>query len=498
MADITLPISRLINVDVVLTPQAAQAQDLSTLLVLGNSDVINTFERIRTYTSLDAVAADFGTTAPEYKCAVLWFEQAPQPTALKIGRWAKTATSGLLVGASLSVAEQLIATWNAITTGTFTITVDAATPVNITGLNFAAAANMNGVAAVIDTALNSHGASCVWDAVNKRFEIQSDSTGPTSTVSFLGTVGSGVDVSDDLKMRSTSSGAYLVSGIALETAVAAVAIFDAYFGQTWYAVTVPEVATDQASVDVAEYIQGSNNKHLYGVSTQEAGVISSVSTSDIAYLLHALDYSRSVVEYSSSNAYSVCSLLGRILTVDYNGNSTVIDLMYKQEPGIVPETLTETQLLAATNKASNVFVKYNNDTAIIERGDSSSGDPLDIITGTDWLAVTIMTAVYNLLYTSPTKIPQTDSGVQQIVNTINSVCSQGVVNGLLAPGVWNSNGFGSLKSGQFLDAGFYVYAPPVGSQSQAAREARQSPTIQVAAKLAGAVRTVDIIINVNR
>jgi hypothetical protein len=38
----------------------------------------------------------------------------------------------------------------------------------------------------------------------------------------------------------------------------------------------------------------------------------------------------------------------------------------------------------------------------------------------------------------------------------------------------------------------------VASQSQADREARKAPTLQVALKLAGAVHFVDVIINVNR
>jgi hypothetical protein len=227
-------------------------------------------------------------------------------------------------------------------------------------------------------------------------------------------------------------------------------------------------------------------------------VISSVSTTDIAYLLKQLGYKRTVTQYSSNSAYSVCSFLGRALTVNYNGNSTVITLMYKQEPGIVAENLTTTQVNALEAKNCNVFVAYNNNTSIIEQGKVASGDFIDTITGTDWMAVTIMTAVYNLLYTSPTKIPQTDAGSNLITTTIETVCSQGVANGLLAPGVWNSAGFGQLHQGDFLPKGFYVYAPPVASQTQADREARKSVPFQIAAKLAGAVHTVDITINISR
>lgn len=490
-----LPVSRLINVTVNLAPAAAQAQDLSTLLVLGNSDVIDTVERLRTYTSIDAVAADFGTVAPEYLAALLWFEQAPQPFQLDIGRWAKTATKGRLMCGTLSAANQLIATWNAITTGSLRVSVDGAGPVDLAGLNFSAAANLNAVATIIDTALA--GATVVYNAVYQRFEFYSATTGAASAISFLSATGAGSDISDNLAGRSTDSGAYLVPGLAPETAVASVTLFDQQFGQGWYAVTIPE-AVDADHLAVAPYIEASNNKHIYGVSTQAAGVLSSVSTTDIAYLLAQLGYRRTVVQYNGANAYSVASLLGRALTTDFNANSSVITLMYKQEPGITADQISSAQADTVAAKNCNIFAAYQNDTAIIQNGVMSSGDYIDEVTGTDWLAVTIMTAIFNLLYTSPSKIPQTDDGIHLLVTTIESVCSQGVDNGLLGPGTWTSNGFGTLTSGTYMAKGFYVYASPLSSQSAADRALRKSPPIKVAAKLAGAVHKSDIVINVNR
>jgi hypothetical protein len=146
----------------------------------------------------------------------------------------------------------------------------------------------------------------------------------------------------------------------------------------------------------------------------------------------------------------------------------------------------------------NVFVAYNNDTAIIERGTVASGDFLDTVTGTDWLSLQVQNEVFNLLYTSTTKIPQTDPGTHLIVTAIEGVCAQAVRNGLLAPGIWSAGGFGTLNQNDFLPKGFYVYAPPVSQQFLADRAARKSVPIQVAAKLAGAIHTVDITINVNR
>jgi len=493
-----LPISRLVNVQVNLAPAAAQMQDISTLMILGSSSVIDMVERWRSYTGIDAVAADFGTTAPEYLAALLWFEQAPQPTKLQIGRWAQGTTPGGLRGATLPAAQQVMSAWTSITTGSFSITVDSVTNA-VTGMNFSLQTNLNGVASVIQTAIRAFYPSfiVVWNAVFSRFEFNSGTTGAASTVSFLSTPGSGTDISENLGGRVSDSGSYVIPGSIAESAVDCITYFDQNFGQSWYAATVMGAA-DGDHTAIAAYIEAANNKHLYGVSTQAAGTLSAVSTTDIAYVLKQLGYKRTVTQYSSSNAYSVCSLLGRILTTNYNANNTVITLMYKQEPGIVPEYLNSTQITALEAKNANVFVAYNNNTAIIEKGVVANGDFLDIITGTDWLALSIQNEVFNLLYTANTKIPQTDSGTQLICTTVEAVCSQGVTNGLLAPGLWSSGGFGALNQGDYLPKGFYVYAAPVATQFAADRAARKSVPIQVAAKLAGAIHTVDILVNVNR
>lgn len=490
----SLPISRLIAVSVVLTPSAASAQNLSTLLVLGSSPIIDATERYRDYGSLAAVAAEFSSTMPEYKAAALWFGQSPSPRNLKIGRWAKTPASGSLRGATLSAAGQTLSNWTAVTTGSFSIIRDGAAAVNVTGLNLSGATSLNNVASIISVSLT--GATMVWNASFQRFEITSASAGANSSIAFLTPAGSGTDISALLGMQAAQGG-YSAQGAAAESALQAATLFDSSFGQSWYALVIPE-GTDADHLAVAGYIEATNTKHVYGVTTMDASVLTSVGTSDIAYALKQLAYKKTLVQYSSSNGYVVASALSRILSVDYTGSNTAITLMYKQEPGVVPEQLNSTQALALEAKRCNVFVGYDNNTSILQRGVMSSGNFVDEITGTDWLAVTLQAALYNVLYTSTTKIPQTDAGTQLLTTTCESVCSQAVTNGLLAPGVWNSGGFGVLKQGDYMPKAFYVYAPRVGSQNPSDRAARKSVPIQVAAKLAGAVHDISVAVTVNQ
>ncbi|TXH35303.1 MAG: DUF3383 domain-containing protein [Rhodospirillaceae bacterium] len=494
-----LPVSRRINVQVNLTPKAAQSADFNSMLILGSSDVIDIVTRMREYGTIGEVANDYGTDAPEYKAAVLWFEQRPQPTTLYIGRWAKTDTHGQLFGGPLSAQQQLIESWQTVRDGAFDIQVDGAVPIEITNLDFAAVNNMNGIASIISTALATHGAGCVWNATYDRFEITSTSSGAASSIGFLTTPDDEevTDISAKLGGAQTSSGAYVVAGAAAESAVDAVKLFDLQFNSQWYGISV----LDAAKADylaVAEYIEAANPPHFQGVSTTENGVTISATTSDVASALKAGGFNKSAVQWSSSNPYVVCSLLSRILTTNWQANNSTITLMYKQEPGVVPETINSNQADAVEDKNCNVFVTYQNDTAIIENGVCSSGEFIDTIIGIDWLAGQIQTNVYNLLYTSPTKIPQTDAGMHQIAAVIEATCAAAVNNGLCAPGTWNSAGFGTVKMGDFLPKGFYVFTPPIASQPQADREARKSVPFQVMVKMAGAVHDVIIAVNVNR
>lgn len=488
-----LSVSRLVNVSINLSPLAAARRTFGTLLILGDSNVIDVSERIRSYTTLEGVATDFGTTAPEYYAAELYFSQSPKPRSLSIGRWARTATSALLKGGILSAAEQLLSAWTIITNGGFKYTVDGGSETNVTGLDFSAATTMNGVAAIIDAALT--GATVTWDG--SRFLMTSDSTGVSSTLAYLVAPTAGTNISAQMKMTSALATAN-IAGIAAETPVACVTILanlsSAWYGLMFAASTMP---TDDQAVAVAAAVQAYTVSRIYGVTITSTSVLDAVVTNDLASRLKDLSYTRSFTQYSE-NAYAVASMFGRAFSVNFSANNSTITLMYKQEPGVAAQNLTESQAVVLKDKRCNVYVEYDNDTAILQYGVMSGPAFFDEIHGLDWFQNAVQNECYNLLYTSKTKIPQTDAGSNQIVNAVNGVCNEAVNNGLVAPGVWNADGFGQLSRGDYLKTGFYIYAQPMALQSQGDREQRKAPPITVAIKLAGAIQEIDVIVNVNR
>ncbi|MCX5516233.1 hypothetical protein C3941_19785 [Kaistia algarum] len=489
-----LSVNDVVNVDIVMSPLATPYRNFGAGLIVGSVNTIDTRERIRSYATIAGVAQDFSSTDPEYLAAVRFFSQSPQPDLLYIGKWAAAATHGTLKGGVLSAAEQVLANWTAITTGSLKITVNG-TLKTLTGLDFSAQTNLNGVATVITTALS--GATVVWNAVYGRFEVTSPTTGASSTLTYAIAAGSGTDISAQLKL-TTGLASAPVDGIAAETLVTALQALANVSGD-WYAAIIAAALPSNSDVlAAADYIEASAKKRLLGITVQATTAIDGSSTTDIGYLLKVGAYKRSFVQYSTSDPYAVASFFGRAATVDFEGSNTTLTMKFKTEPGIVAETITETQAAALKAKHINVFVNYDNGAAIIQEGVMSNGYYFDEVHGTDWLENKVQTDVWNLLYTSLTKIPQTDAGTHLIVTTIEAALGQSVTNGLVAPGVWNAAGFGQLAQGDTLTKGFYVYAPPVASQAQADREARKSVPIQCAIKLAGAVHSVDITINVNR
>lgn len=486
-----LSVDRVVKVAVNLQPLAAGRRNFGVLCIAGDSAVIDGLERLRSYTSIEGVADDFGTTDPEYLAALLYFSQSPKPSILYIARWVREDSPGLLYG---GMATTTMETWTAITDGSMSLAIDG-DAVALTSLDFHSATNMNGVASVINTALGSDG-DCTWDGT--KFIITSGTAGADSSVGYATSGASGTNVSALAGLTATL--AYdPVPGYDAETPVQCAETLADVSGE-WYdlmfaASTMP---TDDQSMAVAGFIEAASKARVFGYTVTDIRAKSAVYASDLFTRLKALSYDRSIGQYSTSSPYAVASLLGRAFTVNFNANRSAITLKFKTEPGIVAETITETEATALTAKNANVFVNYDNDTAIVQEGKVASGAYFDEVHGLDWLQNAIQTECFNLLYQSKTKVPQTESGVGQIVSTIAKVCREAINNGLIAPGVWNADGFGQLAQGDYLPQGFYIYSQPIVDQAQSEREARKAPPIQVAAKLAGAVHFVDVAIDVNR
>ena len=186
--------------------------------------------------------------------------------------------------------------------------------------------------------------------------------------------------------------------------------------------------------------------------------------------------------------------LARLLSVNFTGVGTAITMNGKELVGFVPDqTIGLTQINLAQNAGIDLYVNIGTPMVYC----SGANEWADQVYNTDAFAQNLQVGGFDYLIPIGTKIPQTDSGVQGLAGAYRAVCSQFVANGVFAPGAWTGPvpaGFPqALFLANILAVGYYVYAPPVASQTQAARSARQAPLVQVAAKFAGAVQSSQLL-----
>lgn len=487
-----LSVDRVVNVTINLQPLAASRRNFGVLLIAGPSDVIPPDERIRSYTNISGVAGDFGLDAPEYLAAELFFSQSPRPAILQIGRWVKEASPAYLTGGILTASEMAMASWTNITDGALTVAI-AGQKHDISGLDFSMATNLNAVARAISDKLESLGAACAFDG--QRFTLSTTARGAEATLTYCENPETGTGLAAKLKM-TPETGLAPQDGMDAESIKECVA--ELADRGDWYGLAI---ADDSLTVDdhlvVAQFIQACAKSRIYAATVTDTRVLDAVFEEDLASRAKALGLSRCFVAYSV-NPNAAISAIGRAFTVNFSMNRSTITLKFKQLPSVESEGLTESQAQTLAKKRCNVFAAYDNDTAILQEGVMSGDAWFDEIHGTDWLQNAVQNELWNLLYQSKTKIPQTNSGVNQLITCIENVLEEAVNNALVAPGVWNGDGFGQLERGDYLPKGYYVYAEPIEFQAQSEREQRKSPPIQCAIKLAGAIHSVDVAINVNR
>lgn len=178
--------------------------------------------------------------------------------------------------------------------------------------------------------------------------------------------------------------------------------------------------------------------------------------------------------------------------------NSAFTLAYKPEVGVVPEPLTTTQFKTIIGYNGNVYTNYGASYNLLVNGTMADGVPFDEVLNLDVLTNDIQTSVMNALTTAGPKVPQTEEGVSLLVSAITVPCSNARTRGVIAPGVWKGAPVLNLRTGDTLSMGYMVLADRLTNQSQADRDARKSPPIYVAVKLAGAIEHVVIGVVVNR
>ena len=478
----------------------ADNPNVVTMLTSEQQGPLSSASRYRIYADSDSVATDFGTASKAYDFALSFFGTSPNATNaggfLVIGYWrgaeeTVVATSASLNGAQLSEAT-IVGALQQVADGTLTVDVDG-TPEALTGLDFQSATTLAAIVDVIDAELTGATASIS----DQRVVITSDTSGASSTVTFASDPGTGTFIGQTLAL-TTGSGGFLTQGAAAETLTAETklaAITELFAQVKFRGAMFIDNPTDEESKALAEFGQA-NDVLQYDVFDAPANL--TVDPTNVVWDIKLSSLTNYRMLFSKAgNRKLAASYMARAHTVNFAAENSALT-MHLKELSVAAEEYTQTQVNQAQTVGLDLYTTIKLTPAILTSGANGFTDyAYNIISFSDYLQIDM----YNLLKSTGTKIPQTTRGINQLVDQAEKTTIQFVRAGVFAPGTWSSpDTFGDLDTFKrgISNNGFYWLAGSLSAQAQNSREARESPVLSGAVKMAGAVHSVDLIVRVNK
>ena len=377
----------------------------------------------------------------------------------------------------------------------------------ITGLDFTDATSYADVAQTLQTALRAVRAAARADLrsaavtyhpagfflVELGFDPSDDE--PYPITGYMADVAQGV--ASDLSLDSDSGG-IITQGHATETIEEGMSAIGAQ-DDSWYFVALDSgitVAIDLLAL--SRWVQEANNYMLALDVAGDSVLVQGESTS-LAAQIAVLEPERTFLVWSRTSDHKALSLAGRLSTVNFDGQNTLITAKFKSLPGTVPDVLTTAQKEELDRKRVGYYTRFGPDAIFAEGHTLKPGVWIDSRYWLDWITNAIQTEVYNLLRQHPTRVPQTDSGIASITATIERVCEAGRRNGGIAPGRVSEAlahdirlATGNRDFDGALTLGYLVSVGSIADQLQANRDARMAPRISVWLKASGAVHSAEV------
>lgn len=505
MANYQIPLSYVVNVATIPATQGLKPLQLGTILILTEDAPVTplTGDYLLTRNATNAYNY-FGTESITAKMVNAIFSQNPNilnaDGYVVIAPYAPDsivtpATSGTLTTPSLTANLESIL---AVTDGYFKVTLNGNDEQTIASLDFTSAQSLEGVAEILNAELTG----VTVTATENTLVFTSDLAGATSSVEISIGTGTGTSLYGssyfDIENATTTQGTGAV--YKSETTAEAITRIQHQI-YTEGIVTTKDLGSTEA-IEASNLVESMPNNILFltdiNTTTFDSDGLfyalqNNKNTRKLLYLTGATD-----TDKKQNAKLFACALASRGLSVNYAGSNSTITMTYKDLSGVIVDTnIDETILSKCEQYGADVYCSIEGLAKVVSF--KQGGLYFDQLTNQIWLRTTVQTTVANLLFTTRTKIPQTTQGVNTIVNAVISVLNQGVINGMIAPGEWNSpDTFGVYEDfiRNIRTQGYYVYFTPIAEQSQADREARKCPVISIAVKEAGAIEHANIIIYV--
>lgn len=467
MSSPALPLSDIVDVTILISPQAASAPTFNHGLVIGpTAGIVNHSQRLAPYTGTSAMlSAGYSSSDPEFISAEEYFGQSPAPNLLWVGYQDATSIQTVAVGNSggTGYAEGDIVT---VTQG------------GASGGQVVVTAESGGVVSAVAVVTLS------------------DGTG-YSNANNLATVAVSPSVGSGLTVNITAIGESPL--VALENC--------RNLNSDFYGVYITTAVTADHKA-IAAYVQSATPPMLYFYNTSDANVLT--GSSDVFSYMKANGYQRVFGQYTTTqsglfpnNIYAGAAAMGIAMGLNTGLAGSYFTMWGKQEIGISPEPLTAAQLtvingasLASTGNNGNVLSNFANAYTILWKGTVGSGRYLDLTLFLDVLTAQIQYNIMNLLVSQPA-VPLTDAGEQQLIHCVNQACQYMQQIGFISSGIWDGPTIQltptvGLTPGTSISGGYLAFAAPFSTQAAGARAARQAMPIYLAIICTDAAQSIAV------
>ena len=362
--------------------------------------------------ALSTIGEYFGTTSDEYAFASKYFafttKANTQPQKLGFARYVDADVDATLIGGKAPA----LATLQAITSGTLTLTIDE-TEKALTGINLSSATSYSDVADLIETAIDDSTTACSYDAENGRFNI----TAAVSLTYATGTVAEALGFIEGVGILSDASAATTP----LATVSASAELSNNFFSFCF----LGDLATSDIT-EVAQWTHNQNVKYMYSVA---------VSVSNYSAIYQAVkDFDGVALTLDKYGEFAQFMPMCAYAAVDYNKPNSSLDVFYKQFAGVTPSVTTNAERFTydplrvnyygMTQQAGQAVSFYQD--GVLQGSIVSMG----VYANEAWLKDSFITDVLNLRM-GLDSLPANTTGkalvLSSLMKTVNLALSNGVV-----------------------------------------------------------------------
>ena len=343
-------------------------------------------DKVRSYTSLKAVAEDWATSSAAYKFAQKYFGGRLKPTTLLIGI------------RSTKIAQIITVTPTAVNSATYSVTID--------GVDYEFIADASATDAEIVTGLIA--------AINADADCVVTASGTTTLILTADVAGNGF---------SYSVGANLAAAVtaANNGVVEDINVVDAV-NSDWYVVGL-ESRNANDILNLAADVEARAAKKFFACTEDSA--VTAATALNVAVLLKDRGYFNTLLLWSDDQEnFPEAALMAEVLPRT-PGSYTAA---YKPLTGNLPSKLSGTQETNLKNQNANFYATVAGTNVLLGEGKVCGGEYFDIMHFVDWLQVNSQADLFETLVNSD-KIPYTNNGIAILEGKLRARLKEGVENG---------------------------------------------------------------------